>query len=607
MPPRTSRALLERYVRTGDESAFEELVSRYGPMISRVAERLLGASDEVEDVVQIAFAELATRAGTIADPGAVAGWLHTIAIRSARRLRERRESVSALSFEPLTEAANFEEISRRDQTEVLAEEVERLPPAWREALLLRYFLGVSSEDAAAFLGTSVSAYEGRLKRARKTLRVRLIRRGVTGAIVAATLAETQTTWADDEWQIVSDSAQIVDAHGTDVGFTGQPSRAATNPLLVKPGSACGAIALVLLVIGSGTDEVSSVPAVSISTVAAADDAESPTETSATLNAATAGSEPQPAVAGSPGNDPLVRRIPSLGVTVRLIGQEFSVEDIDREFYGGLEIVSIEAGGHFAASGFEVSDVLFGFRGAGDSAPTLTELRRQQSVRTAFVIRNSNKLRDVDVTLSPSDEQLLTDYLRDAIGDRREPQHRPLLWGLKADASLQFVDQPLGSALRFIADAYEINLDVDKNEFDRLQIDTEVPFTLVISGGKLGESLGIILSEKIGGLDYAIQDNRLIVTSTEKAGRIHETRVYDLPNLLSADAAVEAVQQHASTSLRGPIAWAESDEADVGGRVLVLRDPQDQVTRIAVTQSNRGHEAVLRFLESLELENAPATK
>src|SRR5688500_11780178 len=77
--------LLHRFVRDRDATAFELLVWRHGAMVEAVCRRALGRSPEVEDAFQATFLALLKQARSIRRQASVAGWLHRVAVRIARR------------------------------------------------------------------------------------------------------------------------------------------------------------------------------------------------------------------------------------------------------------------------------------------------------------------------------------------------------------------------------------------------------------------------------------------------------------------------------------------------------------------------------------------
>jgi RNA polymerase sigma factor (sigma-70 family) len=97
-PPVVSRTALSdgdllTAVRSGDERAWSELVSRYGRLITFVARRHgLSAADSA-DITQTTWLRLLTHAETIRSPSGLASWLTTTAKREcyAAQRRRRRE------------------------------------------------------------------------------------------------------------------------------------------------------------------------------------------------------------------------------------------------------------------------------------------------------------------------------------------------------------------------------------------------------------------------------------------------------------------------------------------------------------------------------------
>jgi RNA polymerase sigma factor (sigma-70 family) len=193
----TDGDLLRRFARGGDESAFEALAARHGGMVLGVCRRLAGDGHAAEDAFQATFLVLARRAGTLGGEGSLGPWLHGVARRVATRARQqaaRRRSVErpGVAVESL---AGRPESGDPELRAVLDEEIGRLPPRYRAAIVLCYLEGLTHEEAAHRLGCPLGTVRSRVARARDRLRDRLTRRGVAVSTAGAALAAGATAKA----------------------------------------------------------------------------------------------------------------------------------------------------------------------------------------------------------------------------------------------------------------------------------------------------------------------------------------------------------------------------------------------------------------------------
>ena len=193
----SDQQLLERFASGRDasaEAAFEVLVLRHGPMVLRVCRNVLRNSNDAHDAFQATFLVLVRRRGSIRQLESVGGWLYGVACRVATRARvdaARRRAVEQRAALRVVEAVDP---SERDESvsgefrPVIQEEVRRLPPKYRDVLVLCYWQGLTQDQAAVQLGCPLGTVRSRLARARDLLRRRLSRRGLTplaGTVTAA--------------------------------------------------------------------------------------------------------------------------------------------------------------------------------------------------------------------------------------------------------------------------------------------------------------------------------------------------------------------------------------------------------------------------------------
>jgi RNA polymerase sigma-70 factor (ECF subfamily) len=164
---------------TGDETAFAQLVERYGPRLHYYLQKAFGPRDGAEDALQDVWFTVFRKVRQLADPGAFTTWLYRIAQRRASSvLRQRRPS-----FHPMEEAEQLPDPSA-EALDFSPEDGQRIHAALdeltlehREVLVLRFLEDMAYDDIAAVIGCQIGTVKSRLCYAKRALR-RILERSV---------------------------------------------------------------------------------------------------------------------------------------------------------------------------------------------------------------------------------------------------------------------------------------------------------------------------------------------------------------------------------------------------------------------------------------------
>lgn len=159
----------------GDEAAFAALVTRHGPAVLGTCRRILGHVQDAEDAAQAVFLVLAKNRRRVCNPAVLAAWLHGVAVRVSRKALGRRRKAEPLPEIPASESPDA--VTWADARRVIDAALAELPEALRVPLVLCYLEGLTRDEAAGRLGSSLDTFRGRLERGRAKLRALLERRG----------------------------------------------------------------------------------------------------------------------------------------------------------------------------------------------------------------------------------------------------------------------------------------------------------------------------------------------------------------------------------------------------------------------------------------------
>lgn len=174
MEEESDEALMLKIAR-GDERAFRLLAPRYASRAVGLARRISGSAADAEEIVQEAFLRVWIHAPRWRPTAAFRTWFYRIVFNLALN-RKRRTPFSPLAAagdppDPALGAA--ERMETAERSVMVDSAIASLPPRQRAAIVLTYNDELSNAEAAIVLGTSVSAFETLLVRAKRSLRERL--------------------------------------------------------------------------------------------------------------------------------------------------------------------------------------------------------------------------------------------------------------------------------------------------------------------------------------------------------------------------------------------------------------------------------------------------
>ena len=178
-----------------ESGEFDKLYRDYVDLIYRYAYRLCGEAESAKDLVQETFLNAYQGLKDFRGEAQVSTWLYTIASRACIRMRRKRKGqpeheLSLEEFVPASEGefrlqipmdglSPEEALQSKELRQALDQAIEKLPPKYRMALVLRDMEGLSAKEVGTIMGLNERAVKSRLHRARLFVRRELSARGIT--------------------------------------------------------------------------------------------------------------------------------------------------------------------------------------------------------------------------------------------------------------------------------------------------------------------------------------------------------------------------------------------------------------------------------------------
>jgi len=174
----------------GDEAAYETLIARFEHPIFNLVSRLTNHPGDAPDVVQEVFLKVFRNVHTFRGQSSLKTWIYRIAVNESRNHRRwfGRHRGQEIALEPTPgephsyldwlpdPARSPMELAIDHERETLIESaLAEINPHYRAALVLRELEGLSYEEIAEILETSLGTVKSRILRGREALRQRLTR------------------------------------------------------------------------------------------------------------------------------------------------------------------------------------------------------------------------------------------------------------------------------------------------------------------------------------------------------------------------------------------------------------------------------------------------
>jgi RNA polymerase sigma-70 factor (sigma-E family) len=142
---------------TGQEASqrISLLFQAHALALKKLAFLMTGDQSTAEDIVQDAFLGLYRRYRSLQDTDNALGYLRTSVLngcRSVHRVRFRRQGVTLDVLEDTASAEDIAMLGEANRQVLVA--IRRLPARQREAVVLRYYLDMTEDQAAQSMGVS---------------------------------------------------------------------------------------------------------------------------------------------------------------------------------------------------------------------------------------------------------------------------------------------------------------------------------------------------------------------------------------------------------------------------------------------------------------------
>ncbi len=173
---------LTSQLKSGDKAAFAELVATYQKTVLNICYRFLLHREDAEDVAQEVFVEVYHSIPKFRGDSALSTWIYRIATtKSLDEIKKRNRQKRITSFgellglDKITNWATGKEtpdkiLEEEEDVSLLMAALNKLPESQRIALTLSKVEGHSNTEVAEIMGTTLTAVDALIYRAKQNLK-----------------------------------------------------------------------------------------------------------------------------------------------------------------------------------------------------------------------------------------------------------------------------------------------------------------------------------------------------------------------------------------------------------------------------------------------------
>ena len=174
---------LIKQLKEGNESAFKIIVEKWQDMVFNTCMGLVQDANDAEDVAQEVFIQVYESVEQFKGESKFSTWLYRIAVtKSLDHLRKKKrkkrfaflQSLFGVNEEEVIQDPEFHhpgvKLENKEQAAVLFKAISKLPDNQKAAFTLHKLEGLSYQEVAEALSTTVSSVESLMHRAKGNLR-----------------------------------------------------------------------------------------------------------------------------------------------------------------------------------------------------------------------------------------------------------------------------------------------------------------------------------------------------------------------------------------------------------------------------------------------------